>query len=727
MATVSPYKRDLPFIHRAWKTAVDHLPYGMGIKLSTANGDTSDNDDHAPRAAKRLRTSEDSPELARAVPGRLLADILDDVEKVLRIEVLSITRADDSNPRPNNLHYGNGSPEKKDIPVIKACCRIIIGEWHQPDMNRVLYSDSQTCNFKVFRDTDDACRTARVYLPAPFLIPAEKLFVERRDDRGFNLADEYLVRVEISSAGDAKWPPVDLLSEREDSDYLDARDSRRWVLSSEIIYAFEKGRASGDVKLQKERKEKIPLDLTLDMDLRWSSRHSAGSSVRFGDSALSSDTTASRISRGPGPSMNGHVSGSIKDAFHGPRNGEIRGSGIAQDEGEREESSTPSRSLRTRGKQNYNLKLLSDKAGGKETKEKKPRKPGTLDMENDRRGELRGERNSERKGESVTWAVPLVGEFTLEGFDCIRCFAAHSSIHQLQKHMEAHTDILCTVDPVQSHIRILAPDEDAFRQLNSTSRHVSNLEDAGSDWEVGTSPSKLPQGIPQQRNEPSQSRSTRSPDNRRLVPHIKHPLYDRLSKALLEPGSLIDPPPVDDSWLVQKHQDIIRDYTDVHPDEKEYISEWDMFVNRDYVTSEPHLQDLYINFLRQRAAWIAASQNRVTEWAKHLSYLKSRDALTDKTTTEAFTIMRQARSQIRPEQVVEATKAPSPKSGYRKSVAGCPVCGQPVRGAASLICSNLDCKNALYHIECIREQAKQPVESRSWRCNYCVDEQKGIS
>jgi hypothetical protein len=139
---------------------------------------------------------------------------------------------------------------------------------------------------------------------------------------------------------------------------------------------------------------------------------------------------------------------------------------------------------------------------------------------------------------------------------------------------------------------------------------------------------------------------------------------------------------------MQKHRDIIRDYSDVHHDEKEYILEWDAFVNKDCVTTGPHLQDVYVKFAQAKAVWITASQNRMTEWAKHLSYLKSRNALTDETIAETFAIMRRARSEKRPEQA-EAAKASSPRSLCRKSVTGCPVCGLPVRGAASLICSNL--------------------------------------
>lgn len=165
-------------------------------------------------------------------------------------------------------------------------------------------------------------------------------------------------------------------------------------------------------------------------------------------------------------------------------------------------------------------------------------------------------------------------------------------------------------------------------------------------------------------------------------------MYDRLSKALLEPGSLVDPPDIDDTWLVQKHRDIIRDYSDVHQDEKEYISEWDAYVNKECVTSEPHLQDVYLKFVQDKALWLVASQSRMTEFSKHLSYLKARNSLVESTIVKALAIMRQARSQKRPEQP-ETTKPPSPRTQYRKSASGCAVCGQPIRGPSTLICSNL--------------------------------------
>ena len=52
-------------------------------------------------------------------------------------------------------------------------------------------------------------------------------------------------------------------------------------------------------------------------------------------------------------------------------------------------------------------------------------------------------------------------------------------------------------------------------------------------------------------------------ETKQTVPNNKQAIFDRLSKTLLEPGAMVDEPRIDDTWLYQKHRDIIRDYSDV--------------------------------------------------------------------------------------------------------------------------------------------------------------------
>ncbi|KAI1769707.1 hypothetical protein GGR53DRAFT_473668 [Hypoxylon sp. FL1150] len=701
MATITPYKRDLPFIHRAWKTAVDHLsPYSMGIKLSSANGDNTVGEDHPPRATKRRRIIENASERVPAsAADRLLSENPNDFEKALRVEVLQITHKDSSSFRSSNLLNGTGSPAKKDIPPIRIRCKLSIFRWrvvgNEIKEVRVLYCDSQICNFKVFRDADGTCRRARIYLNSPFHVPAEKICVERDDDNSFELADHYLVQAELESAGDPRWPPADLLPKEQTRDIATNRP-QDWVLTSQVVYRFEKSRTSSPVKIRKRVGAEVPLDLMMDMDLRWSTGHATGSTTEVEDSP---PEVKPSVSNGAlEPLTNGHVNGRVDNLTNGlPKDDQDV---FMEEDEDHEEAATPTRSLRTREKQNYNLKLLSDKARGKERKERKKRKLADT-------GSQAGQ---------VTWVLPNAGEVVLKNYSCIRCYATHSSMDQLIKHVTDHDEFKYDIDSNYSRIWIYQHGQGTPRRSMS-SLDDADLEDPESDFGDDISPQKAQRILTQPKTTlppvPSKPK-----DTRQLVPNNKQPMYDRLSKAYLEPGSLVDPPEIDDTWLAQKHRDIIRDYSDVHQDEKEYISEWDAYVNRECVTSEPHLQGVYLSFVKDKALWLSATQSRMTEFSKHLSYLKARNALAEPTIADALAIMRQARSQKRPEQSA-IIKPLSPRTEYRKSTSGCAVCGQPVRGPSTLICSNLDCEKPLYHTDCIRSDAKMSVRERNWCCNDC--------
>ncbi|KAI0832951.1 hypothetical protein F5Y06DRAFT_186185 [Hypoxylon sp. FL0890] len=704
MATITPYKRELPFIHRAWKTAVDHLsPYSMGIKLSSTNGDNLANDEHPhpPRPAKRRRIADDSPD---SVPNGVLSHMLsergNDYEKALRVEVLQITHKDSSNFRSSNLLNGTGSPAKKDIPIISVRCKLSIFRWRIAVKEiRMLYCDSQVCNLKVFRDADNVCRRARIYLNSPFHVPAEKLRVRRDDGSGFGFAERYLVQAELETAGDPDWPPMELLPKEENLDDPSCLPED-WVLQSQVVYKFEKHRASAPVKLRKRVGDETTLDLTMDMDLRWSTCHRAGSTTEVEVSPP--EIKAPYPNGALEPLTNGYVNGRVDNAANITARDDQDIS--VEDDEDHEEAATPSRSLRTREKQNYNLKLLSDKARGKERKERKQRKLA----------------DTKSQAGQVTWILPRGGEVVLNDYQCIRCFGVHSSMGQLEKHVKVHPELKYGFEQNSSRIRISLHGQSTPRRSSSYLLEPEDSEAAESDLGDNISPHKAQRTLTQPK--PSHPMVPGAPkDTRQLVPNNKQPMYDHLSKALLEPGTLVDPPEIDDTWLMQKHRDIIRDYSDVHQDEKEYISEWDAYVNKECVTSEPHLQGVYLKFVETKASWLAASQSRMTEFSKHLSYLKARNALAESTIAEALAIMRQARSQRDPEQI-EITKPPSPRTEYRKSASGCAVCGQPIRGPSTLICSNLDCDKPLYHTDCIREDAKVPVGNRNWRCNSCCGE-----
>lgn len=671
----------------------------MGIKFPSTNGDTIVNDDHVLHAPKRRRIANDSPESApNGILGHMLSERENDFEKALRVDVLQITHKDSSHHRSSNLLNGTGSPVKKDIPAIRVRCKLCIFRWRMREIKevRILYCDSQICNLKVFRDADGACRRARIYLPSPFHVPAEKLCVELDDDEGFDLADHYLVQVELESAGDPSWPPVDLLPKEKLSN-TDSSNPQHWTLTSSVSYKFEKHRVSAPVKIRKRADTgEDALDLSMDIDLRWSACHSASSVAEV--EASPPEVPTSFPNGALEPLTNGHVNGRSDKAVSGPVKDEDV---FIEEDEDHEEAATPSRSLRTREKQNYNLKLLSDKARGKERKERKQRK-------------LAGARSQEAG--QATWVLPRCGEVVLKGYQCIRCFGVHSSMNQLIEHVKVHSEFKYDFDLGSARIWVFPHGQEIRRRSSSSFLKVASSEDPESDLDDYVSPHKTQRTLAQSRS----LLSSIPKDPRQLVPNNKQPMYDRLSKAILEPGTFVDQPDIDDTWLVQKHRDIIRDYSDVHPEEKEFISEWDAYVNKECVTSDPHLQGVYLKFIESKASWLVASQSRMTEFSKHMAYLKARNALAESTIVKALAIMRQARDQKRPDQS-ETTKPPSPRTEYRKSASGCAVCGQPIRGPSTLICSNVDCEKPLYHVDCIRKAAKVPVANRNWCCNSCCN------
>ena len=337
--------------------------------------------------------------------------------------MLQIGRGDGYRPSQNGLP--NGSPVKKETPVIRARCKILICTWKPGVECRVLHCDSQICTVREFRDSNDVCHNARVYLPQPFEIAADKLYVQRDDDKGFELADTYLVIAELESAGDPNWPPRFLLQGQENLT-MPSTPLRQWVLTSQITYKFVKGRETPRVKIRKRTNDETETDLRMDMDLRWSSCTNFGDGIRSRNEMTPPGVKAADVSGGVlEPLTNGHVNGRAEGLVNGHT--QEHSDVMLDDDDEIDgEATTPSRSLRTRGKpQNYNLKLLSDKARGKAAKERKRRKAA--------------EGGAVEYGH-IIWKLPVSDEVVLENWSCIRCFATHSSYEQLKAHTTLHPE-----------------------------------------------------------------------------------------------------------------------------------------------------------------------------------------------------------------------------------------------------------------------------------------------
>ncbi|KAK6212656.1 hypothetical protein LQW54_005077 [Pestalotiopsis sp. IQ-011] len=634
MSSPLPCKQNSPFLQRVWRSAVDML---AATQKSTP-------EDEGPRAAKRRRIAEESPDPSIfASVGPLFSDPSQGYNRTLRFQVLQVRPAWASDADANGLFHGNGSPVKKYAP--------------------------------------DRIVQARVYLQQPFIVGAEKLYVMRDDSQIFMPADFYLIHTELLSVGDPSWPPFD------DLPFSSSPFSQQSTLSSTYSYAYSKPRLSTPVMLrQAQRKDETETHLVMETDLRWS--------TMYNRPPVSDSGTMST------PLKKEHVNGRTENAGNENdhyTNDDNDAAGDGEEDGS--EAVTPSRSLRMRAKQqNYNLKLLSDKARGRESKEAKERK---------KRKCAKAEDSS-----NVTWTLPSGRCVVLDHWQCVYCYIPFDNIEQLKTHITQHmTFHFATEFSSNNGWQIAVSQGEAARWAarktvpKASSSVVHDLES------LDLSPSRT---LRNRQSAPSNRKATSS--TKKLIPDNGQTMYDHLSKAPLKPGSLVDQPPIANDWLWQKHRDIIMDYTDVDSNEKEYMIEWDAFSMARKAAAGPYLSDIYLEFIEQKASWLQASQNRKHEALRHVAYLNARGLLDKSVFPKVMDMMKSAKSGAQHNPLPLEAKQPSKPANK----AACGVCGQLVPATSSqLICANLDCEAPFYHDQCMEDMAKQDISNPNWHCNEC--------
>lgn len=174
-----------------------------------------------------------------------------------------------------------------------------------------------------------------------------------------------------------------------------------------------------------------------------------------------------------------------------------------------------------------------------------------------------------------------------------------------------------------------------------------------------------------------------------LVPATKQPLFDPLSKSKLVPGTEVRLPVADDSWLIQKHRDIVQDFCDVDAAEKEYIKEWDAFIQKRRISSEAFIGRAVLEFVTDKLDWLLESKSRSQEFGKHLTVLIAR-GLDEETIRLVQSRLQEARIYYQKASGNSTESAPAPeapKTAPQRNSRGCTVCGRSVRGPSLLICS----------------------------------------
>jgi hypothetical protein len=166
-----------------------------------------------------------------------------------------------------------------------------------------------------------------------------------------------------------------------------------------------------------------------------------------------------------------------------------------------------------------------------------------------------------------------------------------------------------------------------------------------------------------------------------IVPRTKTTLYHALSKAPLQPGTQLEPREIDESWLRQKHRDAIGDFTDLSLEEKEFIKEWDTFIQPNKISSPLYLPRAYLAFAKAKASWLVARQSRCNEFSKHSQFIYVTNVIDEATMRKGLDYLEEARRAQGP---VEEPAEP-PKS----RASGCARCGKFVsKGPAWLACTS---------------------------------------
>lgn len=173
-----------------------------------------------------------------------------------------------------------------------------------------------------------------------------------------------------------------------------------------------------------------------------------------------------------------------------------------------------------------------------------------------------------------------------------------------------------------------------------------------------------------------------------VVPNTKQPLFDAVSKVLLKPGSAYRSTPTDYSWLIQKHREVISDYSDLNRAEKEYIQEWDAFIIGRLISSDAHIAQAHAAFAVTKSSWLMAKPSRLQEFGRHTSTLLARNVIDEKHFEQVMAHLSDGRDQHSSKEPLALEAATSsPKKQAQRPKNGCNVCGRPALGPSLLVCS----------------------------------------
>jgi hypothetical protein len=219
------------------------------------------------------------------------------------------------------------------------------------------------------------------------------------------------------------------------------------------------------------------------------------------------------------------------------------------------------------------------------------------------------------------------------------------------------------------------------------------------------------------------------------VPKTAKPLYDTITKRILQPGEEL--PNSDDEkeegWLRQKSRDLINDFTDVTFEEKDFINTYNPFIINEQLTSPKYLPEAIIRFAESHKTWFAERQSRKKEFVKLMEVFILRGVVEEKTLERCIDFLRVAERANKGKDT-DMDDATPPKA---RALMDC-ICGEHTqppnrvicRGSvsfprlffsrfANLTCSAQHCPGRFFHLKCAEEEFGRPTTG-VWKCNHCL-------
>ena len=621
-----------------------------------------------------------------------------------------------------------------------------------------IFRKSSTCLLRTTINDGGEVERRLIHLE-PFVVPADEIFVTRkkRNHQGeishsFEFAEKYYVQITLEPAGGQKeWPPFDLPSLTSPGSMDDGSNENSnpvthlleggrvtkndLYLSCKTTDLLDPGRQNRSVNLKLchgSLRQKIPYSLRLEM--KWSlPSHLSDRSTR--NIKIEEESPRARISS----------ASAISDAAPASPLARKGDDNCAPD------SPADSRAQRRRSNvPTYNLKALSALQQGKSPRVRKGREI--------RSRSVRG-RSEDGDGTVVTYTfgkadsadLSTKRETTVTGLYCPFCANHHGSLNDLTCHLRTiHHSFkfslrrsnahrigffleLAKQGPRSSPISVLEQARtlqlgqprtlfDLERFLNGDESWAKaregpqhnhwpdHLLDRFHESSLSSSPHESRHSSPNTSNDTDDvmdlenyhPKMAMRPRKKYYVPKTNKPLYDTVTKQVLEPGAEIpnSDEEKDEGWLHQKHRDIIMDFTDVTDDEKDYIIRWNPFIMGEVLTCETHLSDAVLRFVDANKFWFGERVSRKGVFGKSMESFMMRGVVSEKCFAKCIQILRGSEKMAgsKGKELVEEERPVSPAK--QRGTLDCE-CGAHTKPPDRIICrGRVSIPYQLLRVEC---------------------------